>query len=446
MSKLSPGRELALKVTAQVRQRDAFVENVIDSLVRGAQKVGQKDRAFAELLATGVVTTRGTLDEIIDRSMNSPSDIDATVRDALRISAYEFAFLDKQPHAVVDQGVELVRLAAPRAARLGNAVLHRMAADMKLFPWGNPNTDDKALARKLGFPHWMARLLIDALGRKEAVVFMATCNQPAPLFLAVNAAKATVPEVFDFLKSRNAHPELVGPADRGCILCGNARAAVNSGVFKNGTAIASDASAQLVALMATPAKGRPFLEVGSGRGTKTVMLQSNALKYNGEQAEMHCVDLHPFKNGVLEKRIADCGLENVRLHAGDATRLDEVEGLPATFGKALVDAPCSGIGTLRRHPEIRWSMTRSKIADLAATQLAMLRSVAPRIEPGGTLVYSTCTVTPEENEGVVEAFLASEEGAGFSILERGGRRFIQNQLVPGGPDVHFAALLSNGRS
>ena len=441
MSKLSPGRSLAVKATAQVRERDAHVENALDSVVRCAQGVGQKDKAFAELLATGVVSTRGTLDEIIDRSMNSPSDIDATVRDALRISAYEFAFLDKQPHAVVDQGVELVRSVAPRASRLGNAVLHRMAVDMKKFPWGNPNTDDAALARKMGFPHWLARLLIDALGRKDAVVFMAACNQPAPLFLAVNAMRAEVDEVFELLKSRNGQPEIVGSAERGCIRCGNARATIATGVLKSGAAVVSDASAQIVALMATPAKGLPFLEVGSGRGTKTVMLQSNALKYNGEQAELHCVDLHQFKNGVLEKRIADCGLENVHLHTGDATHLDRVEGLPPLFGKALVDAPCSGLGTLRRHPEIRWNMTREKIAGLARVQLALLRSAATRIEPGGQLVYSTCTVAPRENEGVVEAFLASAEGAGFSVREQGGRRFVQNRLVPGGPDVHFCAVL-----
>lgn len=446
MSKLSPGRSLALKATAQVRERDAHVENALDSAVRCAQGVGQKDKAFAELLATGVVSTRGTLDEIIDRSMNSPSDIDETVRDALRISAYEFAFLEKQPHAVVDQGVELVRSVAPRAARLGNAVLHRMAKDMKLFPWGNPNADDAALARKMGFPHWLARLLIGSLGRKDAVVFMAACNQPAPLFLAVNSMKAEAGEVYELLKSRNVHPEFVGGAERGCIKCGNARAAIATGVLKSGAAIVSDASAQVVALMATPAKGRPFLEVGSGRGTKTVMLQSNAFKYNGRQADLHCVDLHPFKNGVLEKRISDCGLENISLHTGDATRLDEIKGLPRVFGKALVDAPCSGLGTLRRHPEIRWNMTSEKIADLAGVQLAMLRSVAPRIEQGGTLVYSTCTVAPQENEDVVEAFLASEEGTGYSVREQGGRRFVQNRLVPGGPDVHFCAVLVNGQS
>ncbi|MGI6216595.1 MAG: transcription antitermination factor NusB [Coriobacteriales bacterium] len=439
-NKLSPGRRLALKTVRRVRERDAFVQQVASSVIRKA-KVQPEDKAFAELLATGVVSTWGTLDEIIDRSLKHRDDIEPEVRDALRISVYELVFLKKQDHAAVDQGVELVREVAPRAANLANAVLHRIIEDIGLFPWGNPNTDDEALARKLGFPYWMTDMLIDSLGRDAAVVFMMASNDPAPVFMCANNVTSSSEELFEDLERIGGEPKYVGPKDRGCIEVGDTRAALRSDLLKDGRALVSDASAQLAALIGTPVKGKRFLEIGSGRGTKTVMLQSNALKYNGEQCEMHCVDLHAFKNNVLAQRIATTKLDNVTLYEGDATDLDSIEGLPESFGKIFIDAPCSGVGTLRRHPEIRWNLTQRDIDSLGGVGLAMLKSASRRIEPGGTIVFSTCTVTEEENQDVIKAFLESEEGAGFALRDVNGKGWIMNQLVPGGPDVHFIAQL-----
>ncbi len=440
MGKLSAGRELALRACAQVRERDAYVDNVVNSMIHRA-KLPHEERAFAELLATGVTQTVGTLDEIIDRNLNHPNDIDPEVRDALRISVYELVFLGKQAHAVVDQGVELVKLVAPKAAGLGNKVLHRILDDVRAFPWGNPNTDDDALARKTGFPYWLGDLLVDALGHDAAVVFMATSNQPAPLYLAVNQIKAKPEEVLRILNDSGADAAFVGPAERGCILVRDQRAAIRSGVLKGGRALVSDASAQLTALVATPSKGGRFLEIGSGRGTKTVMLQSNALVRNGEQARVWCVDKHAFKKDVLAKRSAEYGLENVHVLSGDATDLDSIAELPKSFDGILIDAPCSGLGTLRRNHDIRWRLEASDIDAMAEVQLAMLKSAAPRVAPGGFIVYSTCTVTREENGDVIKRFLASEEGRGFALEKIGGREMVMGTLRPGGPDVHFMAKL-----
>ena len=449
--KLSPSRRMAVDTLRLVRERGAYVQNVALKVVHSTGE-SHADKAFAELLATGVVSTQGTLDEAINRSLSSVNDIRPNVRDALRVSAYELLFLHKPAHVVVDQGVELVRYVERKAANLANAVLRKMLRDAEAFPWGDPAKDDAALARSFGFPVWLARLLVERYGREGAAGFMAACNEPAPVFLAVNSIKATPREVFDELARCGAKPSFVGPEDRGCILAGNGRAAVSSAVLRDSRAIVTDASAQLAALVATPAKGKRFLEVGSGRGTKTVLLQSNALKYNGEQSQMCCVDMHAFKNGVLGKRVEAAGLRGVKIFEGDATRLDAIEGLagecgaaaagtPGLFGKALIDAPCSGLGTLRRHPEIRWSVTPGKIAELAEVGLGMLKSAAPLIEPGGTIVFSTCTITREEDEGTVEAFLSSEEGSGFELKPMGGRDFVLNRLEAGGPDVHFVAQL-----
>lgn len=442
-SKLSAGRRLAADAVRQVRERGAYVQNVVQGTVLPA-RASREDKAFAELLATGVASTWGTLDELIDRNLDSPDDIGDVVRDALRISAYEMLFLGKPDHVAVDQGVELVRYVAPRAAGLGNAVLRKMARDAKGFPWGDIATDDAALARSQGFPLWLAELLVERYGRESAQGFMRVCNEPAPMFLAVNSIKADVVDVMEELESAGAGPKAYGPEGMGCILVSDPSRAVSCDALRDGRAVVSDASAQLAALVATPVGNGPYLEVGSGRGTKTVLLQSNAFRRNGRQAQMCCVDLHAFKNGVLRDRVELAGLEGVSIFEGDATRLDRVEGLPAMFSQALVDAPCSGLGTLRRHPEIRWRCSPDQVSELAAAGLGMLRSAAPLIEPGGFIVFSTCTVAREEDEDVVEAFLASGEGRGFSVEPVGGRSYLLNGLSSGGPDVHFVAKLVRG--
>ncbi len=122
---------------------------------------------------------------------------------------------------------------------------------------------------------------------------------------------------------------------------------------------------------------------------------------------------------------------------GDALELDAVVGDRA-FDEVFIDAPCSGLGTLRRHPEIRWRIKPADIVEFARVQLGMLQAAAPHVAPGGALAYATCTVTREENNGVVKAFLESEAGAGFKLAPVNGRSCVATRLAPGSPDAHFA--------
>jgi 16S rRNA (cytosine967-C5)-methyltransferase len=185
--------------------------------------------------------------------------------------------------------------------------------------------------------------------------------------------------------------------------------------------------------------------VGSGRGTKTVLLERGFLRALGIQPPLFALDIHAFKQGILKKRIECYHLENVTPVTGDATRLDELVAaaqLPPSFGAALIDAPCSGTGTLRRHPEIRWRLTPKDVTAMAKQGLAMLRAVARHIARGGLLLYSTCSVLREENEQVIEAFLASEEGAAFVLeLSPVAPNPFHTTLTPNSPDAHFAARL-----
>ncbi|WP_160707466.1 transcription antitermination factor NusB [Enterorhabdus sp. P55] len=446
-------RGLALEAIHQLRERHAFAQDVIASTI-DTSKIAREERAFATRLVLGVTSTRGTLDDVIDGCMDSPDDASPAVRDALALSAYEIIFLQKSPHAAVDQGVELVKSVAPRAGGLANAVLRRVVRAKESFPFGDPRTDLRAYARLHGFPAWLAERLIKDLGPQGAHDLMTASNEPAPVYVAVNAAKATDEEVVSILAAAHGQPEPVEVAGRrveGCYCLASGLALLDGRVrrmLSQGLLLVSDATSQAVAsLVVGEEEPASFLEIGAGRATKTILDQSCAQRRFGHQVSGYVtVDAHAFKTKLLRERAAQFGIEVEDALTGDGCDLGALVG-ERLFDRVFVDAPCTGLGTLRRHADIRWRLRPDTIAEQAALGARLLDSAAAHVAPGGTLAYATCTVTTEENAAVVEAFLASEQGAGFEIIpfarpDLGVELpFFSVALEPGGPDAHFLALL-----
>lgn len=440
--RLSPGRAAACAIGKTVRERDAFTAEITPSVLATFEGISPEDAAFATKIARGVTATIGTLDEFIDRNLKSPDDIGAKVRDALRVSAYELLFLGKDDYAAVDQGVELVRSIAPAASGLANAVLRKMATSAKKFPYGNPDLSLQVLARSQAFPLWLAKRLMNEMGLKQATAFMRASNADAPVYIAVNAIKAKdedVVEIFDQAGSLMKESETVA----GCYLVEDARVLRKPEVralFENGSVCVSDESAQAIAALACPKEDvEAFLEIGAGRGTKTILLQSNAVRAFGRTIPMVSVDDHAFKGDLLEKRVAAYGINSVRPLTMDARKLSEK--LPeASFDAVFVDAPCTGVGTLRRHPEIRWRLTAAQIADMSSVEYDILAEAAKMVKPGGTLTYATCTVFAEENENVVERFRKTKFGESFEVEET-----LSTTLSASGPDAHYAVRLRRVR-
>ena len=450
-SKASPARTAALEVGAAVRMRRAFAQDVIAKTI-DRSSLSPEDRAFATKLALGVVSSEGTLDEVIDRCLKAPSDIKSDVRDALRVSTYEILFLEKSPHAAVDQGVELVRSVAPKAAGLANAVLRKIVAAKADFPFGDPGTDIAALARLNAFPLWLAERLVADLGEDAARLFMAASNEPAPVFVAVNSLKATDDEVVEVFGAVGAplSPVSFGEdAVPGCYRLAAPKALAAKAIerlFTEGKILVSDAASQAVAygLFAGGACPATLLEIGAGRATKTILIQSDANRLGGRQIALSTLDNHEFKTKLLEERAKRYGVNVARAYTGDATDLGAVVG-DAGFDTVFIDAPCSGLGTLRRHPEIRWRITPSDIDALSQTGFGLLTSAAAHVNPGGSLVFSTCTVLREENEAVVRRFLESEQGAAYDLGSMLGRRVFSTRLAPRSSDAHFAVRLVRAR-
>jgi len=292
-NRATPARLLALEVTTQIRLRDAFAHDLIESRVRRAD-MPQVERDFAALLILGVVATSGELDVLLDRSLLKGA-IEPRLRDALRISAYELFFLQKEAHTAVNQGVELVRSIAPYAVGFANRLLREAARLRDSFPFGDPTTDTQALAHQQAFPLWLVERLINDLGYEGARLFMEASNQQAPLFLADLQQGTTLEIAPAQLRDYLPHIEA-------------------------GEMLVADASAQQVAQYATPAKEGAFLEVGSGRGTKTILLLYNAMRAHGAQwakgmqgtqgtrPQFFALDRHAYKHEILKQRLARYGL------------------------------------------------------------------------------------------------------------------------------------------
>ncbi|MDO4443377.1 MAG: transcription antitermination factor NusB [Slackia sp.] len=440
--KLSPGRAAACAIGRIVRERDAFVSEVTPGVIAKFEGISAEDAAFATKIARGVTATLGTLDEFIDRNLRSPEDIQVDVRDALRVSAYELLFLGKDAYAAVDQGVELVRSIQPKASGLANSVLRKMSVSAKKFPYGNPDLSLQVLARSQAFPLWLAKRLMNEMGLKQATDFMRACNADAPVFIAVNAIKAQdadVVEVFDQAGSL-MEPSATVP---GCYLVKDARVLRKPEVralFENGSVCVSDEAAQAVAALACPDEDvEAFLEIGAGRGTKTILMQSNAVRRFGRTIPMVSVDDHAFKGELLSKRAAAYGIQSVRPLTADARKLSEA--LPEqSFDAVLVDVPCSGVGTLRRHPEIRWRLTAAQIEEMASVEYDLLVEAAKMVKPGGVLTYATCTVFEAENARVIDRFRRTKFGEAFEV-----EKTVATTLSATGPDAHYAVRLRRMR-
>lgn len=471
MARVSPARRAALRVLSEQRRRQGRVRE----LLRASQDMAAldaRDRALASRLAFGVVACEGQLDRVLNERVRRPSSVEPRVRDALRLACFEILYLDTPGAVAVSQGTELVRSVTPRAAGMANAVLRKVAGEVRpqvdaareRCVAGGSDLDDLALVS--GLPAWLLRR-VRASRDNEAVRSLALAQmEPAPVYVTGNAARHDADATCELLREAGLDPSETGLP--GCFELGHAAPLAASGLVDAVDVVVSDLAAQLVAHVVAPRPGAHVLEIGQGRGTKSLLLEGVALRAGGF-AHVAGLDVEPYKTRLAARRMRTARLaEWVTCTAFDACALAEAE-VPDVFARSFdavfVDAPCSGTGTMRRHPEIAWSLDEESLAgegSLPQLQARMLAAAASRVRAGGMLAYATCSVLAEENEQVVGAFLASREGAGFervpvdeaaataaaaelvraSMTERGD---FQSLPAVGSCDGHFCAVLRRVR-
>lgn len=449
-ARVSAARKVAVRVLGDVRRRDARARDVLRNS-RRMDALDPQGRAQAMRLVMGVIGSYGMLDDVINSHIKARSGVEPQVRDALRVSAYELLFLSTPTSVAVSQGVELVRGVRSRAAGMANAVLRRIA-DEDVSRRNEARThveNDQASVDDLeltsGYPEWLLGRVRSERGYEASRAFAMSALEPAPIYVAPNLARtrsdaAFERDVFERLESAGLLPRALVEDD--AIVLNASAGLARSGLVQSVDVVPADLSAQRIAGLVVPREGGRLLEIGQGRGTKSLLMQ-NAARRLGCDLAIVGVDIEPFKTKVARERMARAGLSGcVASVTFDACKLSDPSAAAALeasgpFDVVLVDAPCSGSGTLRRHPEIAWSLKPEDITSLGAIQLNMLRAAAGWVRPGGLLCYATCSVFKGEDEDVVEAFLTDACGQGFKQEDR---TFLSTPRL-GGPDGHFCAFL-----
>jgi len=442
-------RGLALSVISDVRRREAYSPAVLDRAL-ATSALDDRDSALATRLVYGTLGAQGTVDQVINRFAKSPSGIEPSVRDVLRAGTYELLFMRAPAHAVVNEWVALAKRSRPRAAGLVNAVLRRVAESAVGFPWGDPAVDLDALARATAHPRWLVDRLVADHGIEATRSMLESDDDAAPLYLWHDPFRGTYADAFATLAADGAEPE---PCFHpGCLVARRPAPAVRGRAVGDGLVLITDAAAQVAPLVVGAHPSEIVVDAAAGRGTKTVQLQALSVAAGGP-ADLRALDLHEFKTAILARRMDELGVPGVTSAVVDAADPSGAPGVPApgTAAAVLLDAPCTGTGTLRRHPEKRWRLAPDDIRTMSKLQAHLITGLAPLVRADGSLVYSTCSVMSEENDDVVDGFLASAAGARFRPMDldrmlpaawrpyvgRDGR--FRSLPSAGGPDGHFVA-------
>lgn len=403
-------RELALRVLVKAERGEALSDGLLrDEFARAG--LGREDRALARELTAGVLRHRSRLDWALDGSLKrGVASLTVPEANILRLGVYQLAMLDRVPaYAAVDESVRLSkRFARKGVIGLTNAVLRdiiKKRAWEREITTGDPARD---LAVKHSHPEWLARRWLAQLGPEGAEALLEADNRPAPVFVWANPRRTSLRQLLADLEAGGFEPKphhlLPEAVEIGCPYGLFAHE-----LFARGHLYAQDPSAQMAGMLLGAEPGRMVLDLCAAPGGKACWAASRE-----PEALVVAVDSSRDKMGLISGNAARLGLENIAPVCGDALNF----AVRGQFDAVLVDAPCSGLGVLRRRLDLRWRVKEADITRLAGLQSKILDNAASLVRPGGALVYCTCTVAAEENSGQVDAFL--EGHPDFALDPAGG--------------------------
>ena len=396
---MSAARRVASEILRRVEEDGAYASVLLAS---AGEELRADDRALCYELVLGVLRRQLWLDKLIEHyAGRDAASLDAPVRRALRLGLYQLRQLTRIPaSAAVNESVNLVHEARLRsAANFINAVLRRATREPDYEPATQATSELERIALAASHPAWLVERWMNSFGAAEAERLALANNRTPPVAFRVNPLRAGEDEVIARLHRAGVEAvrsEIAPGAWR--VVGGGAVASQLRALAAEGAIYTQDEASQLTAHVLGAREGERVLDVCAAPGSKTTQIAARAC------ALVAAGDLYDHRLRVVRESAARQGLENIQTIAYDA----EAWPLPfavGAFRRVLVDAPCTGTGTLRHNPEIRWRIAPADIAELAARQRRILVNAARTVASGGRLVYSTCSVEPEENEGVVAAFL-----------------------------------------
>jgi 16S rRNA (cytosine967-C5)-methyltransferase len=383
---VAPARRVAFAVVRRVFERGAYADRALHGEARG---LDARERALAMQLAFGTVQRRLTLDHLIEQLARPVVALDARTLAALRLGLYQLAFLDGvAAHAVVGESVELAK-GSSGGHKLVNAVLRRAARELPALP-ADDTPAGAAIAHS--YPPWLVELWWERFGAETTRALLRAGNEPGELALRANTLVTAPDELAAALPvpTRAAGDEL----PEGLVVDGPFDAHAHE-LWRHGAYVAQSRASMLVARALDPQPGERVLDLCAAPGGKTTHIAA----LMGGAGEIVAVERHAGRARALRRTCERLRATNVDVVVADAARFIAAE----RFDRVLVDPPCSGLGTLQGHPDLRWRTSPEAIERLAAAQRAILLAAAAALRPGGRLGYSTCTLSPRENEDQVAA-------------------------------------------
>jgi 16S rRNA (cytosine967-C5)-methyltransferase len=394
-AQVSPARRAAYAVVRRVLADGAWADRALHGEARDLEP---RDRALAKQLAFGTVQRRLTLDHVIDE--RTKGRLEPGVRAALQLGLFQLLFLDRvAEHAAIAEAVELAKPSPGH--RVVNAVLRRVQREGVVLP---EDTTVRGAAIRHSHPEWLVALWCRALGGEETKALLRADNEPAELALRVN-------RLVDFDLSA-----IPGRRDGDAIVVDGPFDALAHPGYAAGAFTPQSRASQLVAPALDPQPGERVLDLCAAPGGKTTHLAA----LMGDRGEIVAVERHPGRARALQATARRMRASSVRVVVADAKEFAGDRG----FDRVLLDPPCSGLGTLRSHPDLRWRVTPRAIESLAAEQDALLQAARRALRPGGVLVYSVCTISPAEERlsaaDPIRTFPHRDDTDGFYIARDGG--------------------------
>lgn len=394
-------RQAACSVLLRIRKEGCFADQLMDRELAGGRLSGPDRGLFAELVF-GVLRRQGTLDHILTGLVTQPlAKLEPQVLILLRLGLYQLLYLDRIPEsAAVNETVNLAKQALPRASGLVNAVLRNYLRHRDTVTFPDPVAAPAAsIAARHSHPAWLVELWFSQLGEEETERLAEASSLQPPLTLRANTLRISRDELLSRFADNGISAAPCRFSPHGVQVEGRHHIPGLPG-FREGLFTVQDEASQMAALLLDPKAGERVLDACAAPGGKA----SHLAQLMGNQGELLAMDISGSKLPLIQETAQRLGISIIRTRAAD---LLQSAAFPAdAFDRVLLDAPCSGLGVIRRNPEAKWRLTPADITRLAATQHSLLKNAVRLLKPGGVLLYSTCSTTLEENEAVVLDFLS----------------------------------------
>jgi 16S rRNA (cytosine967-C5)-methyltransferase len=399
-----PVRLLAWKILQEIDRSSSFADLALDRAFTDSPHMGSLDRAMISEMVLGTLRWRGRLDIHLQYAVKAPGKkIEPRLAQLLRLGAYQILFMDRVPEsAAVNESVRLARVLFKNQRITGfvNALLRSLIRnkDRDLFPSFTEQPLEH-ISQAFSHPPWLVERWVREFGPETARSLCAANNRKPPFTVRTNTLKITREALHRRLGEGRISSQPTSFSPEGLLLK-KSPALTEERLFQEGLYFVQDESSQVVSHLLSPQPGERILDACAAPGGKTTHLA----QLMEDRGEIIALELHGSKIKLIEENCRRLGITMVR-----AVERDVSQSLPfppgETFDRILLDAPCTGLGILHRNPEAKWRRKPEDIARLSRVQNLLLDSVSSWLKPGGSLVYSTCTMTPEENDGIVHSFL-----------------------------------------